>query len=165
MFRGVIAAALAAAAVAAVAAVPATADKGGAGTETLTEHAHEVPLFAFPTVNQCTGAAGLLSVVAANEVFHVTTQADGDAWVTGTAEGTVTFTPEESGGVVYSGHFASWFGESLNNKNHVEHSTFDANLTGSDGSKVSVHIKGHVGTNANGVVTVERPEEVSFHCG
>jgi hypothetical protein len=164
MNRGVIAAALAAAAIGTIAA-PAMADKGGAGTETLTEHAHEVPLFSFPTVNQCTGAAGLLSVVAANEVFHITTQADGDAWVTGTAEGIATFTPEEIGGVVYSGHFATWFGEEINNKNHVEHSTFDVTLTGSDGSKVAIHIKGHVGTNAGGVVTVERPEEVSVHCG
>jgi hypothetical protein len=38
-------------------------------------------------------------------------------WVTGTDEGTATFTPDNPAGVSASGHFASWFGESSNNKN------------------------------------------------
>lgn len=137
---------------------------GGAGTETFTEHQHNVELFSFPTENPCTGAQGTLRAIAANSVFHVTTQADGQFWVTGTAEGTATFTPEEAGGVSYSGHFASWFGEALNEKNSVMHETGTFVLNGTDGSRVIVHTRGHLGTNANGEVTVQ-VEKFSAHCG
>ena len=44
----------------------ALAAKGGAGTETLTEHVHNEVLFSFPLENQCTGAPGVLSATAAN---------------------------------------------------------------------------------------------------
>lgn len=137
---------------------------GGAGTETLTEHQHNVELFSFPTENPCTGAEGTLTAIASNSVFHITTQADGDAWVTGNAEGTATFTPEEAGGVFYSGHFKSWFGEELNNKNMVLHETGTFVLNGTDGSRVVVHTTGHLGTNANGKVTVQF-EKFRAHCG
>jgi hypothetical protein len=143
----------------------AAADKGGAGTETFTEHEHEVPFFSIPVVNECNGQAGTLELIAKNEIFHITTQADGDAWLTGTANGSGTFTPEEPGGVEYSGHFASWFGVAVNNKNNVEHSTFSIVLTGTDGSKLTIHVKGHLSTNGQGVVVVERPEVFSTHCG
>jgi hypothetical protein len=140
----------------------ALASKGGAGTETFTEHAHEVPLFSFPVENQCTGAAGTFAAIAANEVFHITTQADGNLWATGTAEGTATFVPFEEG-VSYSGHFVNWFGEAINQKNHIEHFTSTYVLTGTDGSRLVIHMLSHLSTNANGAVTVET-EKKSFHC-
>lgn len=142
----------------------ALAAPGGAGTETFTEHGHNVLLFSMPTENPCTGAPGTLTAIAANEVFHATTQADGQFWVTGTAEGTATFTPEEPGGVSYSGHFATWFGEALNNKNSREHSTGTFVLSGTDGSRVIVHMTDHLSTNANGVITAQF-ERFNAHCG
>ncbi|HWX96476.1 MAG TPA: hypothetical protein VNZ01_06450 [Solirubrobacteraceae bacterium] len=147
----------------ALSASSALAAKGGAGTETFTEHAHEVLLFSFSTENQCTGAEGTLSAIAANEVFHITTHADGDLWVTGTAEGTATFVPFGPG-VSYSGHFVNWFGEALNQKNQVGHSTGTFVLTGTDGSRVVIHMTSHLSTNAHGAVTVEF-ERSSVHCG
>lgn len=137
---------------------------GGAGTETFTEHQHGVELFSFPTENPCTGAKGTLAAIASNAVFHVTTQADGNFWVTGTAEGTGTFTPEEAGGVFYSGHFASWFGEALNEKNSVSHDTSTFVLNGTDGSRVIVHMTSHLSTNAHGAITVQF-EKFNAHCG
>src|SRR5439155_23985996 len=90
----------------------ALADAGGQGTVTMTQHDHNVPLFSMPVTNPCTGAPGTISAVAANEVFHVTFFTNGDEfWVTGTDEGTATFTPDNPG-VSASGHFATWFGES-----------------------------------------------------
>lgn len=136
----------------------------GAGTETFTEHQHNVELFSFPTQNPCTGAQGTLTAIAANSVFHITTQADGNFWVTGTAEGTATFTPEEAGGVSYSGHFTSWFGEALNSKNSVAHDTNTFVLKGTDGSRVIVHMKSHLSTNAHGAITAQF-EKSSAHCG
>lgn len=127
---------------------------GGAGTETFTEHGHGNPFFSTPVNDPCNGAPGIFATVSTNEVFHITTQADGNFWVTGTAEGKATFTPEEAGGVSASGHFTAWFGEAENEKNKVEHNTFNAHLTGTDGSHISVHGNAHTSTNAHGVVTV-----------
>jgi hypothetical protein len=141
---------------------PALAAAGGAGTETFTEHAHEVTLFSFPVENQCTGTAGTFTAIAANQVFHITTQADGNLWATGTSEGTATFIPFGEG-VSYSGHFVNWFGEAVNNKNHIEHHTTTYVLTGTDGSRVVIRMLGHLSTNASGAVTVEI-EKKSFHC-
>jgi hypothetical protein len=70
------------------------------------------------------------------------------------AQGTVTFTPDDPSGISASGHFASWFGESGNNKNDVQHDTFNLVLTDTDGSHVVVHETSHLSTNAAGVVTV-----------
>lgn len=127
---------------------------GGAGTETITEHGHGNPVLSLAVIDPCNGAPGIFAAVSTNEVFHATTHADGDFWVTGTAEGTATFTPEEIGGVSASGHFTAWFGEAENEKNHIEHNTFNASLKGTDGSHISVHGTAHASTNGRGVVTV-----------
>lgn len=162
MLRGLMRVVGLAAAVSALFASSALAAKGGAGTETFTEHAHEVLLFSFPVENQCTGSAGTFTAIAANEVFHITTQADGDLWVTGTSEGTVTFVPFEEG-VSFSGHFAMWFGEAINNKNSVGHSTSTFVLAGTDGTRSVIHMTSHISTNAKGAVKVEF-EKSSFRC-
>src|SRR5213595_4263280 len=145
MFRGVVRAAVLAAVIALLSAGAALADAGGRGTVTITQHAHNVPLFSDPVTNPCTGEPGTLTAIAANEVFHVTFFTNGDEfWVTGTDEGTVTFTPDNPSGVSLSGHFAAWFGESFNDKNDVQHFTNTFNLKGSDGSHVVVHETAHL---------------------
>jgi hypothetical protein len=152
--KRVVKAASLAAVVALLSAGAAVADAGGQGTVTITQHAHDVLLFSMP-ITTCTGESGTLTAIAANEVFHVTFFTTGpEFWVTGTDEGTATFTPTDPNGVSASGHFVSWFGESFNNKNDVQHSTNTFNLTASDGSHVVVHETFHVSTNAAGVVTV-----------
>jgi ribulose-5-phosphate 4-epimerase/fuculose-1-phosphate aldolase len=147
-------------------AVPALAAAGGAGTETFTEHGHEVPFFSFPAANPCTGEAGTISAVATNFVFHITEQADGEHWITGTGEGVATFTPEQLGGVSARGHFTAWFGEALNQKNSVEHDTNTIVLRATDGSHIVIHAKSHISTNAKGEPTVEfEREKMSARCG
>jgi hypothetical protein len=153
------------AAVAALSAGGALGDPGGQGTVTITTHDHNVTLFSDPVVNPCTGASGTLTAVAANEVFHATFFTNGDEfWVTGTDEGTATFTPDDPSGVSASGHFAAWFGESFNNKNDVQHDTNTFNLMGSDGSHLVAHEISHLSTNANGQVTVVF-DKLTFTCG
>jgi hypothetical protein len=121
----------------------------------MTQHARHVPFFSAAVPNPCTGATGMLNAVSANEVFHVTFFTSGDEfWVTGTDEGTATFTPNDPTGISASGHFASWFGESINNKNDVQHNVFNLTLAKTDGSHVIVHEPVHLSANANGVVTV-----------
>jgi hypothetical protein len=138
-----------------VSAAPVGADAGGQGTVTMTQHANNVTLFSMPVTNPCTGAPGTLTAVAANEVFHVTFFTNGDEfWVTGTDEGTATFTPDHPTDASASGHFASWFGESSNNKNDVQHDTSTFVLSSTDGTHLVAHMADHFSTNANGVVTV-----------
>ena len=138
---------------------------GGQGTVTQTQHFNNVVLFSMPVTNPCNGQTGTLTAVAATEVFHVTFFTNGDEfWVTGTAQGTATFIPANPAGVSASGHFTSWFGESSNNKNDVQHDTNTFQLFGTDGSHVTIHMTDHLSTNANGVVTVSF-SNFSFHCG
>jgi hypothetical protein len=84
-------------------------------------------------------------------------------WMTGTAEGMVTFTPADPQGVGATGHFTEWFGESFNNKNDVQHFTSTFNLKGSDGSHIVVQEAAHFSINANGVITVNF-DKVGVHC-
>lgn len=149
-----------------MAAGSALADAGGQGTVTMTTHDHNVLLFSMPVTNPCTNQTGTLMAVAANEVFHVTqfTAPGADEfWVTGTAEGTATFTPDNLSGVSASGHFMSWFGESSNNQNDVQHDTNTFQLFGTDGSHTVVQMTDHLSTNANGDVTVSF-SNFKFHC-
>jgi hypothetical protein len=126
----------------------------GAGTTTTTQQARNVLLFSNPAQNPCSGAAGTVTAVAKTEKFHITTQADGNFWVTGSAQGMVTFSPTDPSDASASGHFATWFGESSNEKNDVQHDTGTFQLWTTDGHHVVVKMKDHLSTNANGVVTV-----------
>jgi len=143
----------------------ALAAAGGRGTVTETVHEHNVVFFSEESPNPCTGEKGTFTALAANSVFHVTFfETSDEFWVTGTAEGTATFTPEDPSGVSGSGHFATWFGASGNNRNEVEHNTNTFVLQGSDGSHIVVHGSSHLSTNANGEVKVSF-EKMTAHCG
>ncbi|MEA2637381.1 MAG: hypothetical protein QOE18_438 [Chloroflexota bacterium] len=143
----------------------ALAAAGGRGTVTETTHEHNVVILEEASPNPCTGEAGTITATAANGVFHVTFfETSDEFWVTGTFEGTATFTPENPEGVTASGHFATWFGAAGNNKNEVEHNTLSFNLQGSDGSHIAVHATTHVSTNGLGEVTVSF-EKMGVHCG
>jgi hypothetical protein len=155
MFRRIAVSAAALAAVALCAATAASAGSGGAGTQTFTQHGTNDVIVDNPTAtNPCTGDSGHLLAVSSTDVFHITTQADGTAWVTGTAQGTVTFTADDPSNPSASGHFVLWFGDSFNDKNTVQHIAGNFNLTGTDGSHIVVHMLSHLSTNARGVPTV-----------
>jgi hypothetical protein len=146
-------------------AVTSSALASGRGTVTMTQHGHNDVLFSMPVVNPCSGASGTLTAIAANDVFHITQFTNGDEfWVTGTAEGAVTFTPDDPSGPSGSGHFSTWFGESSNEKNDVQHDTNTFHLKFTDGSSVTVHPRDHLSTNANGDVTVSF-STFRFTCG
>jgi hypothetical protein len=137
----------------------------GAGTVTNTEHVRGAVVFAEENnENPCTGELGTITGTAKNGVLHETTQADGEFWVTGTFEGTVTFTPLNPEGVSFSGHFTIWFGAAGNQKNEVQHATNTFHLAGTDGSRVTMHGTEHVSTNARGEVKVSF-EKLKLSCG
>ena len=62
--------------------------------------------------------------------------------------------PVDSSQPTYRGHFTNWFGDENNKQNGVEHSTFNVNAWGSDGSHLLFHDNAHATMNANGVITV-----------
>ncbi len=150
-----------AAAVALVAAAGAGA--AGAGAVSLTQHLNNEVLFSDHDVNPCTGSPGTVTGTAKNGVFHITTLANGTFWATFTAEGTITFVPDDPSDPSFSGHFAVWDGENGNLQNETETSTFNAVLVGSDGSHVGTHETFHMSTSASGgSITFDKPH---FTCG
>jgi hypothetical protein len=128
----------------------ASAGAAGAGAVSVTEHLRNEVIFSDPDVNPCTGAPGTVTGTAKTGVFHMTTLANGTFHLTGTVQGTITFVPDDPADASASGHFASWFGESGNLQNGAATSTFNAVLSGSDGSRVGVHDTFHMSTSASG---------------
>jgi hypothetical protein len=85
-----------------------------------------------------------------NGVLHFTVNKAGDFWATGTMTGTATVVPLDPSNPSFTGHFTTWFGESDNKQNDVDHSTFTVHLAGSDGSTIRAHETAHLSSSAAG---------------
>lgn len=141
----------------------ASAGAAGAGTVSFTEHFNNEVLFSDPSVNPCTGATGTVTGTAKTGVMHTTMLANGTAHVTSTAQGTITFVPDNPADASASGHFVTWFGDNVNPQNGASTSTFNAVLSGSDGSRVGVHDVFHISVSASGG-TIEF-DKATMTCG
>ena len=108
--------------------------------------------FSMPSANPCSGAPGTLSYLFRNAMAHVTVNGASDVWVTETDTGSISFTPANPSQPSYAGHVATWFGASLNKSNMVFHDTFNARLTGTDGSTITAHMVDHMSWSANGML-------------
>ena len=126
----------------------------GAGAVSFTQTDKNVTQSDPNNVNPCSGASGTLTQTF-NDVFHITTLTSGIGagtfWATGTVEGTVKFVPNDASQPTYTGHFATWFGDNNNLRNGAETSTFSAQVTGSDGSRLNIHEVAHLSVSATGV--------------
>jgi hypothetical protein len=129
-----------------------TAAAGGNGAQTFTQVDKNVVEVDPGNVNPCNGDVGTLTLTY-NDVFHSTINKNG-SWFTGTLTGSLSFVPDDSGRPSYAGHFTEWFGDENNLRNGVEHSTFNVEATGSDGSHLKFHDNSQATMNANGVITV-----------
>ncbi|WP_426997842.1 hypothetical protein [Pseudarthrobacter sp. N5] len=92
-----------------------------------------------------------------NAVFHLNINNAGDSWFTTTTEGTVTLQTQWNGSwTTWTGHVQEWFGAEDNNKNSVQHATFNFNGTSTtDPSQtLTMHAAFTATTNANGVLVV-----------
>lgn len=107
-----------------------------------------------PCVDPPGGPPTGMVTITANSVFHVTVNQAGDLWITGTQEGAFSFMPDSQHTISYTGHFASWFGISLNRNNAVFHDTFNLHGTGSDGSTLTFHAIRHFSFSASGMTLV-----------
>jgi len=131
----------------------ATAAAAGAGAASFTQTFHNAT-DSFPTANPCSGAPGTASLTY-NGVFHVTQltsgQGAGTFWATGTMTGAFVFTPDDASQPIFTGHFASWFGDNNNLRSGTETSIFNLHGTGSDGSSLQFHDVAHLSVSATGV--------------
>jgi hypothetical protein len=132
-----------------VLAAPASA--AGATTQTQNFHGAFAPMQVTPLCGNAAPGGTLYST--GNAIFHITVNAAGDTWITTTEEAWFTLIPD-TGTVTYSGHFATWFGLSLNRNNQVAHDTFNIKATGSDGSTLSLHMVDHLSISASGKVNM-----------
>jgi hypothetical protein len=139
--------------------LPCDPTSNGNGSVTCTIQMRDVPFGPFPVApttcpDGSTVPGGIVSGTYKTAVFHVTINKAGDFWGTSTQEGTFTLVTSGSPVVTYTGHLTGWFGESINNQNFVLHSTFNVTATGSDGSRVSLHMVMHWSTSASGMVVM-----------
>lgn len=105
----------------------------------------------------CDGPGDTSYTGTGNSVFHVTVNNAGDAWVTGTQEGTVLLQTTWGGNTGWwSGHLATWFGGEFNNMNNVQHATADFHGTSTTDptQSITMHAAFQVTFNANLVMTV-----------
>lgn len=137
-----------------------TAFADGSGATTFTQTFHN-QVDTMSSENPCTHAPGTVTLTY-NGVFHFTVNKAGDFWDTGNQTGDFVFIPDVIPGVApqpsYTGHFHFWFGDSINNRNMVDHSTFQVNGVGSDGSTLQFHEVAHFSVSASGMVeTFDKP--------
>jgi hypothetical protein len=84
---------------------------GGNSAQAFTQTDHHVTAVQHD-VNPCTGDTWTLTGTY-GDIFHVTVNKTG-SWITGTIEGKFTFVPDDANAVIYTGHFATWFGDENN---------------------------------------------------
>ncbi len=91
-------------------------------------------------------------------IQHLTVNNADDTWYTETTEGNVTLwtTTLDGQRTSWTGHVQEWFGDEENNKNTVQHATFNfQGVSTTDPSKtLSMHAAFTATTNANGVLVV-----------
>ena len=119
------------------------------GTSTCTMNLHNATFPVGPPNPPCVPPDAFGEFTNTNAVFHITINKAGDSWVTGTIEGDLTLTVPSTG-VIYTGHVTTWFGSEANNRNNVNNTVLNGNLTGSDGSKLAVHVSLGFGVSASG---------------
>ncbi len=92
-----------------------------------------------------------------NGVMHININSAGDFWVTNTVAGTFTLVTQPqppAAPVTFTGHLATWFGISDNNRNGVDDFIANIQATGSDGTVITFHETMHISFTPAGFPTV-----------
>jgi hypothetical protein len=154
------------AAAAALLAAPAFAASPNGTTVTQTENVHGV-FFDPEATNPCNGDTfdgDEGAQFTGNLVNHVTFFTNSDeVWATFTETGKVVAT-DDGTGVTYTGHATVWGNLNMNERNQNTAFTLTINLSGSDGSSITVHETTVLVYNSNGVVTANF-DKLSLTCG
>jgi hypothetical protein len=126
---------------------------GGNGAITSTQNDHGLTQ-TFHVDPICGSPSGTLTATV-NDVFHTTTNTAGDFWLTSTQEGWFTIVPDDPSLPNFAGHFATWFGVSINMNNAVQHDITNIFATATDGSgtTITIHSVDHLSMSATGHIT------------
>jgi hypothetical protein len=111
--------------------------------------------------NPCTGAAGTI-VDDEQDVFHITTLADGTLRLSGHSAVAVVFLPDDPTGIRYEGHETFAFSENGTRSAFTTTMTTSVRVRGTDGTSLTLREVAHLTVTQRGVVTsFDRP---SFLC-
>jgi len=176
--------------VALLVAAPAFAGGNGSQTQTLHAHGADAYDLLVADFLPSTGSPALpdgcwmpstdaLMSTFGNAVMHSTVNKANDFWFTSTYTGDAAVYPivfsspgvpvvdqndndvlDTSGAPLATGHLTTWFGESDNNQNGVQHATLTFKGTEADGTAVGITGHFHISTNAQGEVTAT-PESIT----
>jgi hypothetical protein len=127
---------------------PATAALA-AGADTITVRERQVDVNPGET-NPCTGAIGTI-IDDEQDVFHITTLADGTLHLTGHSTVSVTFTPDDPKEVAYAGHETFAISESSTRRNFVTTTTSHLRVKGTDGTFITIAEVAHLTISPTGV--------------
>jgi hypothetical protein len=106
-----------------------------------------------PADNPCTGGSGTLNL-AGRDVLHVTDFGNGVSHMVDTQTGLLTFTPDDSSALTYTGHFTN---TTYNNQRGQQLTTggpFNLVAVAADGSRVVFHLIVQTTVTPDGTVTV-----------
>ena len=87
--------------------------------------------------NPCTGATGTI-VDNEQDVFHITTLADGRTRLTGHGTTSVTFTPDNPGEIAYAGRETFAFSENSTTRTYVTTMATHLRIRGTDGTFLTI---------------------------
>jgi hypothetical protein len=128
-----------------------------AGADTVTVREQQIDINRGET-NPCTGAVGTI-VDDEQDVFHITTLADGSVHLTGHSTVTVTFTPDEPDQITYEGHETFAISESSNSSSFTTTTTSHVRVKGTDGTFLTISEVAHLTGTPNGItVSFEKPK-------
>jgi hypothetical protein len=126
------------------------------GADTITLRARQVDVNPDQT-NPCTGVTGTI-IDSEQDVFHITTLANGTLHLTGHGIATVTFTPDDSGQIAYAGHETFALSQSSGGRTFVTTTTQNLRLGGSDGRFITLRERSHLTVNPTGVtISIDKP--------
>jgi len=100
--------------------------------------------------NPCTGATGTI-VDDEQDVFHITTLADGSLRVSGHGTTSVTFTPDDPAEIAYAGHETFAFSEISSSRTYVTTLATHVRVRGTDGTFLTVREVAHLTVTPTGL--------------
>ncbi|HEY2938337.1 MAG TPA: hypothetical protein VGJ27_00845 [Gaiellaceae bacterium] len=100
--------------------------------------------------NPCTGTTGTI-VDDEQDVFHITTLADGSTRLTGHGTTSVTFTPDDPGEIAYAGHETFAFSEKSTSRTFVTTMATHLRIRGTDNTFLTIREVAHLTVSPTGV--------------
>jgi hypothetical protein len=100
--------------------------------------------------NPCTGTTGTI-VDDEQDVFHITTLANGTVRLTGHGTTSVTFAPDDPAEITYAGHETFAFSENSSSRTYVTTMATHLRIRGTDGTFLTIREVAHLTVTPTGI--------------